>query len=394
MDLALSPEDSDFRDILREFLLDKIPPEIAEKGRRNIPFSPADSMACQAILGKNGYGAMNWPSEYGGGDATPLHQYIFTNELIAANWPRQSPYGLRMIGPIIMKYGTNEQKMRYLPGIIHGKDWWTQGFSETGAGSDLTSLKTRAVLKGDNYLLNGHKIWTSTAHEANLMFALVRTADEGRPQEGITFLIIPMDLPGITVQPIIGIDLAHSLNQVFFDDVLVPASGRIGDENSGWSYAKFLLINERVGIADIQRTRKRILQLRKLSSVEKTPTGPLIADQVFSSKLADVEGDLLLLEYSMIRLLDPSRYGSKLPNALGLKIRGSEIGQRVTELAVEALGPTALPYEPNNWELDELPSDRELTRGVMQTYLHYRAASIYGGTTEVLKNMMAKQLLG
>lgn len=395
MDLEFTPEERAFRDEVRAFIRDNLPPELAEKNRRNVHLEKDDIVTWHRILHKQGWGAPNWPKKYGGPGWSPVQRYIFDEETAAADAPGLAPFGIAMVGPVIYTFGTEEQKKRYLPRILSMEDWWCQGYSEPGAGSDLASLRTRADSDGDHYIVNGHKIWTTQAHFANMMFCLVRTDQNAKPQEGISFLLIDMNTPGITVRPIISIDEGHSVNEVFLDNVRVPKTNLIGKEGKGWTYAKFLLGNERTTIAEVARSKQRLRRLKEIARAEQAFGAPLLQDPAFRDKVAAVEIDLLALEYTNLRVLAAENAGKGVgPEVSMLKIRGSEIQQTITELACEALGYYAAPYERRPDGSNQPPVGPDYAQGRMESFLYYRATTIYGGSNEIQRNIIAKMVLG
>jgi alkylation response protein AidB-like acyl-CoA dehydrogenase len=395
MDLALSREDEAFRDEVRAFLESALPPEIRRKVELNHPVTKEEQGRWQKILHAKGWIAPAWPREYGGTGWTPIQRYIFDDEMGRAGAPGLNPFGLSMVGPVLYTFGTPDQKARYLPKILATDEWWCQGYSEPGSGSDLASLKTRAVLDGDHYVVNGQKIWTSLAHWADQMFCLVRTDTQVKPQEGISFLLIDMKTPGITVNPIITMDGGHHVNTVFFQDVRVPVANRIGEENKGWTYAKFLLGHERTGIAEVSTSKKQLDQLKKFAAVESAGGGLLIDEPKFRGKIAAVEVELMALEYTNLRFMLAEQEGKPPgPEASLLKIRGSEIRQSISELLIEALGYYAMPVDPDFPGRNEPFTGPEHAPGQMPHYLFSRAATIYGGSNEIQKNVLAKMVLG
>ena len=302
-----------------------------------------------------------------------------------------------MVGPVIYTFGTDAQKQRYLPKILSSDEFWCQGYSEPGAGSDLASLQTRAIRDGDEYVVNGQKIWTSQAHRADMIFCLVRTDPDVKKQEGITFLLIDMKTPGITVKPIIYIDGMHYLNEVFFDDVRVPVENRIGEENKGWTYAKFLLGHERTGIAGVSKSKRKVEKVKEIAAVEKSEGGVLLDEPEFRARLATVEVDLMALEVTNLRMMAAMSAG-RPPGAESstLKIRGTQIEQELNESLVEAMAYYALPYGPGQVRpgTNEAPIGPDSSVGIMSERLLRRAASIYGGSNEIQKNIIAKAILG
>ena len=322
-------------------------------------------------------------------------RYIFNEENARAETPALLPFGLTMVGPVIFTFGNEEQKQKFLPRILSGEDWWCQGYSEPGAGSDLAWLKTRAVREGDHYIVNGQKTWTTLAQFADWIFCLVRTDANVKPQEGITFLLIDMKTPGITVKPIIVLDGAHEVNEVFFDNVKVPVENRIGEENKGWTYAKFLLVNERSGIAGVARSKKAIERLARNRRAPKLIDGqPLIETDEFARKIAELEIDLTALEFTELRTLAQEAKGQMAgPESSILKIKGTEIQQRITELTVEAIGYYAYPYDRFFGDNEYAPGP-DYAAGQAGHYFNMRKASIYGGSNEIQRNIIAKVVLG
>src|ERR1700744_625389 len=335
MDITYTPEEEKFRTEVRTFLKEELP-KLGKSSRRDFE-TKEDFLAWHHILAKKGWAAPHWPVQYGGTGWNVTQCYIYNEESARAEAPALLPFGLAMVGPVIFTYGNEEQKKRFLPGILSGKDWWCQGYSEPGAGSDLASLKTKAVREGDHYIVNGQKTWTTLAQFADWIFCLVRTDPNAKQQEGITFLLIDMKTPGITVKPIIVLDGAHEVNEVFFDNVKVPVENRVGEENKGWTYAKFLLVNERSGIAGVARSKKAIERLKEIGRAEMLDGKPLLDTDEFSRKIAETEIELAALEYTELRTLARERQGQMAgPETPSLNIKGTEIQQRITELTVEA----------------------------------------------------------
>ncbi|WP_430398067.1 acyl-CoA dehydrogenase family protein [Ferrovibrio sp.] len=396
MNLDLTPEERAFRDEVRAFIRENLPADLAERNRRSVHLAKDDYVQWHRALYKRGWGAPGWPVEYGGPGWSPVQRYIFDEESAIADAPPLLPFGIAMVGPVIYTFGTPEQKAYYLPRILSMEDWWCQGYSEPGSGSDLASLRTKAESDGDHYIVNGHKIWTTQAHYADMMFCLVRTDPTAKPQEGISFLLIDMKTPGITVRPIISIDEGHGVNEVFLDNVRVPKRNLIGKEGKGWTYAKFLLGNERTTIAEVATSKQRLRRLKEIARAESaTLGGALLDDADFSAKVAAVEIELLALEYTNLRVLAAESAGKGPgPEASMLKIRGSEIQQTITELACEALGYYASPYEHYPDGTNQPPVGPDYAQGRMESYLYYRATTIYGGSNEIQRNIIAKMVLG
>jgi alkylation response protein AidB-like acyl-CoA dehydrogenase len=398
MDLELSAADRAFQDEVRAFLAENLTPELRAAGRRQTSaFTDKKySMPWQKILHAKGWVAPTWPVEYGGTGWTEMQRYIFSIECARAGTPGLAPMGLRMVGPCIMKYGTPEQKAFFLPRILSGEDYWCQGYSEPGAGSDLASLQLRAHSDGDVYVLNGSKIWTTHAHWANRMFCLVRTRFDGKPQAGITFLLLEMNTPGVTVKPIITLAGEHEVNQVFFDDVRVPKSGRLGEENQGWTVAKYLLEFERGGgsAAGLQMSLQR---LRAMAAAEAGDTGALLDDPAFRGKLAAAEIAVKAIEMTEHRVMSALASGKAPgPASSMLKTQGTEAMQRIDELAIEAAAYYAYVEQPAAREpgsnVEPIGPDHSLI--AMPRYMNNRAGSIYGGSNEIQRDIMARLVLG
>ncbi|MDP6842239.1 MAG: acyl-CoA dehydrogenase family protein [Rhodospirillales bacterium] len=397
MDFNFSEQDLAFRREVRDFMRRSLPAELREIAERGQRFGKEHFVRWHRILFERGWAAPSWPVEHGGPGWTPIQKYIFQEELGLSGAPMPPLFGIGMIGPVLIAFGNAEQKQKYLPPILNGDDWWCQGYSEPGSGSDLASLRTKAVRDGDHYVVNGQKIWTSYAHYADRMFCLVRTDDTVKPQAGISFLLIDMTTPGITVRPIISQDNKHSLNEVFFEDVRVPAENLVGEEGQGWTYAKFLLGHERAHISDIGGSKRRLSRLRKIAAAETAGGRPLTEDPAFRRKLADLEVKLMTLEVTQFRLLADEEAGRDVgPAASILKIKGSELSQEIGEAAVEAVGYYGMPY------IDEAvqpggaapPVGLEHATGIVPDYLYLRALSILGGSNEIQRNILAKLALG
>jgi alkylation response protein AidB-like acyl-CoA dehydrogenase len=395
MDMRFSPEDLAFRDEVRTFIADHYPKDLKSRRTRG-EMSKEDILAWHRILYKKGWVVPHWPVEYGGTGWTITQRFIWNEENARAETQPLLPFGLSMVGPVIFNYGNDEQKKRFLPGILSADDWWCQGYSEPGAGSDLASLRTKAVRDGDHYVVNGGKTWTTLAQYADWMFCLVRTNPDVKAQEGISFLLIDMKTPGITVRPIITMDGAHEVNEVFLEDVRVPVENRIGEENKGWTYAKFLLGNERSGIAGVARSKKAIERLKTIATAELMDGQPLLKTDEFARKIAEVEIDLSALEVTELRTLAAeSRGKGPGPEASILKIKGTEIQQRITELAVEAVGNYGFVEKPlGDLEGNEFVAGPEYSQGASQNYFNMRKTSIYGGSNEIQHNIIAKMVLG
>ncbi len=398
MDLTLGKDDDAFRREVRQFLKEKLPPEIAEARSVGVSVEKPLLKRWHRILHERGWVAPAWPKEFGGTGWTTTRQHIFNEETARADAPRLMPFGLSMVGPVIYTFGSAEQKARHLPDILSGDVWWCQGYSEPGSGSDLAALKTRAVRDGDHYVVNGQKIWTSYAHEADWIFCLVRTDDQVKAQEGISFLLIDMKTPGITVRPIVSIDELHHLNEVFFEDVRVPTSNRVGEENKGWTYAKFLLTHERTGIAGVPESKKAVERLHRIAETERLGDGQRLADDPgFRRALAAIEMKLAGLEITNLRILADAAAGRAVGERSSiLKVVGTEVQQALQTLAVEAIGHYAFPSQRDR--LEGRPNAPRIgpdyAETVFASYGFGRAASIYGGSNEIQRNVLAKAVLG
>ena len=401
MHLEFTPEDQAFRAIVRGFIASNLPTDIAARVNGRQPLVKDDYTRWQKILHGRGWGAPAWPREFGGAGWTPIQQYIFEEECAAAGAPMQLPFGPKMVGPVIIAFGNEFQQRRFLPGIASGEEWWCQGFSEPDAGSDLASLKTRAERvpgpAGGHYLVNGQKTWTTYAHYADWIFCLVRTRSEGRPQEGISFLLIDMKTPGISVRPIAMLDGAREINEVWFENVEVPVSGLVGNENRGWAYAKFLLAQERTDIARVGRSKAALEYLKTIARRELDEGRPLIENQRFRDRVAQVELELIALEITNLRTLsNMARKRASGPEPSLLKIKGSEIEQMLSELMMQALGHRSIVQIGESIGADQRgdPIHRVFEAPLTGNYLNCRKTSIYGGSNEIQKNIISRIILG
>ena len=390
MDINFSDADNQFRQEVKDYLENKYPKHVKEKQNNGEQLTKQDMIDYHKSLYEQGWAGYNWPVEYGGTGWSPTQIYIFQEELGYANTPTILPFGLNMVGPVIYTFGNEEQKKKFLPDILEFNTWWCQGYSEPGSGSDLASLKTKAVRDGDHYIVNGSKTWTTLAQNADWIFCLVRTETTQKKQEGISFLLIDMKTEGIEVKPIITIDGDHEVNSVFFTDVKVPAENLIGEEGKGWTYAKFLLAHERFGIAGVPN-QKYSLKLLK----ERTKD---FADDDLKKKIADYEIELSALEFTELRTLAALANGGH-PGAESsiIKIKGTELQQRLTEMYVEAAGQYILPYEgPEGFNSNNTPASNvsDFSSQAVSRYLNFRKTSIYGGSNEIQKNFIAKAILG
>jgi len=399
MHVTLTDDEVAFRDEIRRFFKERLPDDIRRKQDQAVRLDREDHVRFQQLLAEQGWAGVNWPVEYGGTGWTPVQKYIFATEMAAANAPDIIPFGLSMVGPVIYTFGSEQQKRRFLPDILASRVWWCQGYSEPGAGSDLASLKTRAEFDGRAYIVNGTKTWTTLGQFAEWIFVLARTnTDVARRQEGISFLLVDMSTPGVTVKPIITIEGEHEVNEVHFEDVRVPAENLVGDEGAGWTYGKVLLQHERANIAGVARSRYRLKRLR--DRTRQTPRGerPLAEDTAFMRKLAAVEVELKALEYTELRTLAAVAAGKAPgPESSILKIRGTEVQQAIDTLYLEAAGYYALPFVPDQYVLD-FPEAGRVGAGTetsfASNYFNNRKASIYGGSNEIQKNIIAKHVLG
>ena len=399
MDLTIGTEYQAFRDEVRVFVDENLTCDMREAGRlaTSVFADPTQAMAWQKVLHQKGWAAPGWPEQFGGTGWDVLQRQIFAEECIKASAPPLIPMSLLMCGPCIIGYGTEEQKSEYLPKILSGEDFWCQGYSEPGAGSDLASLQTYAESDGDDYIINGTKIWTTYAQFANKMFCLVRTTREGKPQQGITFLLLDMNTPGITVEPIIGLDLVHEQNTVFFDNVRVPKVNRIGNENDGWTVAKYLLMFERGGSEYSPALHCQLQSVRVMAEQVQIGETTLWQDPFFKRKYCELEIKISALEFTENRIKSALTSGQNPgPEASMTKILATEIGQEVTELALEAAGEYGLPLQSEAIEPGSniVPIGPEYALAAMPRYLNARATSIYGGSNEVQRGIIAKFVLG
>ncbi|MFL5274989.1 MAG: acyl-CoA dehydrogenase family protein [Myxococcales bacterium] len=384
MDLSFTAEENAFRKDVREFIAAKLPADIRDRILEGKKQRHEDYKRWHRLLHERGWGAPTWPKEHGGTGWGPVEQYIFEEEAAAGGAPQLSPFGLKMVGPVIIAFGSDAQKKRFLPRIRSAEDSWCQGYSEPGSGSDLASLKTRAELSGGEYVVNGQKTWITHAQYADYIFCLVRTDPKAKQQSGISFLLIDMKTPGITVRPIVTMDGGKEINEVFFEDVHVPVENRVGEENQGWTYAKFLLGHERTNIAGVALSKRELGRLKLIASEERKNGKPLSEDPAFSAKIAQVEIELWALEITNLRVVSAEREKrAPGPEASLLKIKGTEIQQALTELMMLARGPNALALE----------DDADVFHAAA-AYCNLRKTSIYGGTNEIQKNIISRTILG
>ncbi|MFN3619139.1 acyl-CoA dehydrogenase family protein [Sphingorhabdus sp.] len=396
MQLEFSPAEIAFQQEVRTFIAENYPENLRSVQDEGHDLSKEDFLSWHRILAKKGWIAPAWPVEYGGTGWTATERFIWSEELAAADCVGTMPFGLSMVGPVIYTFGTPEQKARFLPGILSGDDWWCQGYSEPGAGSDLASLRTKAVRDGDHYIVNGQKTWTTMAQYADWGFFLVRTDPDAKAQEGISFLLIDMKSPGVTVRPIITLGGEHEVNEVWLEDVRVPVENRVYEENKGWTCAKFLLAHERTGIAAVARSKRGVEKIKAIARTEQDGDRPLIANPFFKRKISELEIDLTALEFTELRSLAGEASGKGPgPESSLLKIKGSEIQQRITELALEAVGHYGAPYFRGFGDGDnEHPIGPDYSHRAAPTYFNARKTTIYGGSNEIQRNIIAKMVLG
>jgi alkylation response protein AidB-like acyl-CoA dehydrogenase len=393
MDLSFTPEEQKFREEIRAWVRENLPQEISHKVHNALELTRDDLQGWARILGKKGWLGYGWPKEFGGPGWTAIQRHLFEEETALAGAPRIIPFGPVMVAPVIMAFGNAEQQKRFLPGIASGEVWWSQGYSEPGSGSDLASVKTKAERKGDKYIVNGQKTWTTLGQYGDWMFNLVRTSNEGKPQTGISFLLLDMKSPGVTVRPIKLLDGSHEVNEVFFDNVEVPAENLIGEENKGWTYAKHLLSHERTNIADVNRAKRELERLKRIAKSEG-----VYDDQRFRDEIAKLEVDIVALEMMVLRVLSAATSGKNSLDVAGLlKIRGSEIQQRYSELMMLAGGAYSLPLIREameaGWQGD-FPGGNPALAPLASTFFNMRKTTIYGGSNEVQRNIVAQTVLG
>lgn len=396
MDLKFTPEEIAFQHEVRSFIAENYPAELRARRKLEREFDKREYLSWHRVLAKKGWVAPSWPLEYGGLKWTPTQKFIFAHELARAETIPLMPFGLAMVAPVIWTYGNQAQKDYFLPRIYHGVDWWCQGYSEPGAGSDLAGLRTSAVRDGDHYVINGSKTWTTLAQHADMMFCLVRTDADARPQAGISFLLVDMKTPGISVRPIITLDGGHEVNEIFLEDVRTPVANRIGNENEGWTYAKVLLGHERSGMAGVARSKHQLARLKRVAGATIEDGRALIENPDFAHKLALLDIDLLALEYTDLRMLAAENAGKPPgPESSILKIKGTEVQQRITELMLEAAGIYgALYLRGMNLDGDNFIGISAELGGIAPDYLNMRKSSIYGGSNEIQRNIIAKAVLG
>ena len=392
MDLAFTPEEQAFREDIRAWVQDALPADISHKVHNALRLSRDDHQRWAKILGKKGWLGHGWSKEFGGPGWNAIQKHLFEEECALAGAPRVIPFGPVMVAPVIMAFGNAEQQQRFLPGIASGEVWWSQGYSEPDSGSDLASLKCKAERVGDKFIVNGQKTWTTLGQYGEWIFCLVRTSSDGKPQTGISFLLIDMKSPGVTVRPIVLIDGEAEVNEVWFDNVEVPANNLIGEENKGWTYAKYLLGHERTNIADVNRAKRELERLKRIAKSEG-----MYEDMRFRDEIAKLEVDVVALEMMVLRVLSAEKMGKNTLDIAGLlKIRGSEIQQRYSELMMLAAGPASVPWIQEameaGWQGDMATG--AFVAPLAGTYFNMRKTTIYGGSNEVQRNIVAQTVLG
>ncbi|WP_298437787.1 acyl-CoA dehydrogenase family protein [uncultured Jannaschia sp.] len=395
MNLDYTEDQRAFRDEVRAFLDAELPDRLTDRGRAGRALTKADHEEWHAILNAKGWLAGNWPAEHGGAGWDAVQRHIFEDETTARGAPRIVPFGIAMLGPVLQKFGSPAQQAHYLPRILDGTDWWCQGYSEPGAGSDLASLRCEAMRDGDHYVVNGQKTWTTLGQYADHIFCLVRTSKEGKPQEGISFLLIDMTTPGVEVRPIVLIDGSAEVNEVWFTDVRVPVTNLVGEENKGWTYAKYLLTHERTNIAGVGFANAGLDSLKRIAAAEMDGDAPLAANPHFAARVARVEIDLMAMATTNLRVVSAAAAG-QAPGAESsmLKIKGTVIRQEINALTKLAVGPYALPFQSEAVEGDnEGPIGPDHATRATGQYLNNRKLSIYGGSNEIQRSIIAKTML-
>ena len=397
MDLNFTPEEIAFRDEARRFFTTAVPESIRAKVAEGEGLTRDDMINSQRILNARGWATVNWPKEWGGQDWSPIQVYLYQDEMQQANVPAPIAFNVSMVGPVIAQFGSQAIKERFLPATASADIFWCQGFSEPGSGSDLASLRTKAEKQDGKYVINGQKTWTTLAQYADWIFCLCRTDPAAKAQEGISFILVDMKTPGITVRPIVTIDGGREVNEVFFDNVEVPLENLVGAENKGWDYAKFLLGNERTGIARVGASKAKIGRIKKLAALEFAGERPLIESPRFREKLATVEVELKALEMTQLRVVSDERKlakGRQNPASSILKLKGSVIQQQLTELLMEVVGPYVMPYQRDFDGNNEPTIGPDYASEAAPMYFNYRKVSIYGGSNEIQHNIIAKAILG
>lgn len=395
MNLNLSSDDEAFRTEVRAFLKTSLPKELSEKVRRFEGASKADYDFWHDKLNEKGWLAPNWPKRFGGAEWNAVQRHIFEEECAMANAPRVVPFGIAMLGPVLQKFGSDAQRDHWLPRILNGEDWWCQGYSEPGAGSDLAALRTSAVRDGDHYVVNGQKTWTTLGQHANMIFCLVRTDGDAKKQEGISFLLIDMTTPGVEIRPITLIDGTAEVNEVWFTDVRVPVANLVGEENKGWTYAKYLLTHERTNIVGIGFSRAGLAVVKRMANLAQSRGRPLIENPFFAARVAQVEMDLMAMAVTNLRMVFKAAAGQApgVESSL-LKIKGTQIRQEITDLARRAAGPHAMPFASEAVDGSNAPLPDPFDAGrVTGTYFNNRKLSIFGGSNEIQREIYSKHLM-
>ena len=393
MDLTFTDEENAFRQEVRDFFRENLPKEISDAVKNGGELTKEHMERYHAILNEKGWLASTWPEEYGGPGWTPVQRHIFDEESCRAYAPRIVPFGLNMLGPVLQKFGTQEQKDYYLPRILNGDDWWCQGYSEPGAGSDLASLKTRAMRDGDHYVINGQKTWTTLGQHADWIFCLCRTDPDVKQQEGISFILVDLKTPGIEMRPIKLIEGGHEVNEVFFTDVRVPVENLVGEENQGWTIAKYLLTHERTGIAGVGASMQSLEEVKALARKTMRSGKPLIEDPLFAARIAQVEVDLEAMKITNLRMLfKAQKQGAPGAETSILKIKGTVINQELKDLARRALGPSAAPF-PGHITDGNLALAPASEANNAARYFNNRKTSIFGGSNEIQRNILSKAVL-
>jgi alkylation response protein AidB-like acyl-CoA dehydrogenase len=402
VDLKYTADEEAFRAQVRAFFEAELPSDIRARMNLGKRFLGADMTRWQKILHRHGWGAVMWPQRFGGTGWNVIQQHIFEEERADIGAPPQNAFSLRMLAPVLMTFANSAQQEYFLPRIIAGEDWWCQGYSEPGSGSDLASLRTSAVRQGDHYLVSGQKTWNTLGQYADWIFCLVRTSTEGRPQQGISFLLIDMKSPGVTLRPITMLDGEHEINEIWFENVKVPVQNLVGEENKGWTYAKFLLTHERTNNAGIGACKRSLKKLKEIAASQCANGRPLIEDLRFRDRIAQVELELMALEITNLRVLSATADETRTlgPEVSVLKIKGSEIQQQLAELQMQALGPDALPYLKEALEMDWVADPllarhyRPYAPPLSGHYFNLRKTTIYAGSTEIQKNIISQLILG
>ena len=396
MNLSYTPQDLEFREEVRAFLQAHLPADIREKILAGRSANAEEIRRWQRVLHARGWGGVSWPAEFGGPGWSLVQQYLFELECAVRGAPPQLSFGVKMLGPVLMRFGTPEQQRYFLPRILSGEHWWCQGFSEPGAGSDLASLKTQAVRSADHYVVTGQKAWNTLGQHADWIFCLVRTDASVKPQQGISFLLIDMRSPGVTVRPTTLLDGTQEVNEIWLENVRVPVTNRVGEENQGWTYAKYLLGHERTNIAGVGLSQRELARLKRIASEQLCDGRPLIQEPRFRARVAQLEIELTALAITNLRMITADRgAGSAGAQASILKVRGTEIMQAISELLVEAAGPYALAFKPvpGSSEAHGLPGPAYAAT-LTANYLNRRKLSIFGGSNEIQKNIISQSLLG